>query len=89
MKPPDHSGGDTAGREEVFDVAVEADGDAAKVLDPAEGSFNDIALFIERPVVFVPDFPVLAGRDNRLCSSLPEPLPQGRTVISFISDQFF
>lgn len=89
MKPPYNGGGDTAGSEEVFDVAVEADSDAAEVLDPAEGSFDDIALFIECPVVFVLDFAVLAGRDNRLCPSLPEPFPQGRTVVSFIGDQFF
>ena len=71
MKPPYNGGGDTAGSKEVFDVAVEADGDATEVLDPAEGSFNDIALLIERPVIFVLDFPVLPGRDNRLSSSLP------------------
>ena len=89
MKPPDNGGGDAAGSEEVFDIAVEADRDAAEVLDPAEGSFNDIALFIERPVVFILDFPVLPGWDNRLCTSLHEPFPQGRTVVSLVSNQFF
>ena len=89
MKPPDNGGGDAAGSEEVFDIAVEADRDAAEVLDPAEGSFNDIALFIERLIVFVLDFSVLSGRDNRLCTSLHEPFPQGHTVVSLVCNQLF
>lgn len=69
MKPPYNGSSDTDSGHEVFNVAVEADGDASEILDPAKGSFNDVALFIEDFIVFVLDFSVLPRWDNRLCSS--------------------
>ncbi len=50
MKPPYNGSSDTDSGHEVFNVAVEADGDASEILDPAKGSFNDVALFGSVPL---------------------------------------
>src|SRR3546814_3675831 len=70
--PGDGSGECDCGHE-VFDVAIEAGGDAPPVLEPAEHPLDDVALSVDGLVVVVLDFAVPARRDDGLGAACFEP----------------
>src|SRR3546814_5961840 len=85
--PGDGSGECDCGHE-VFDVAIEAGGDAPPVLEPAEHPLDDVALSVDGLVVVVLDFAVPARRDDGLGAACFEPFAQGLAVIALVGDEF-
>lgn len=82
MQSPDDGGGGTDGADEAFDVAIEADGDAAPVLEAAEHALDDVTPLMDGSVVIMLDLAVLARRDDRLGASRLQPLTQDLTVVA-------
>ena len=68
-------------------MPVVSEGDALEVLEAAEQAFDEVALFVERPVVAVLDFAVRARRDDGLGASCGQPLAQFGAVIAPVGDQ--
>src|SRR5665647_1766916 len=88
LQPPDDCGGEADGSHEVFDVPIEAGCDASPIFEAAEHALDDVALLVDRAVIFVLDLAVLAGRNDGLGATLGQPFPQCLAIVPLVSDEF-
>ena len=72
---------------EIFDVAIEACGDAPPVLEAAEHALDDVALFVDGAVVIILDLAVFAWCYDGLSAAFDQPLAQRLAVIALVSDK--
>ena len=70
------------------DVAVEAGGYTAPVLEAAKHALDDVALPVDGLVIMVLDLAVLARWDDGRGSAFCQPVAQGFAVIALVGDEF-
>ena len=87
LQPPDDGGGKGDCGDEVFDVAVEAGGYTAPVLEAAKHALDDVALPVDGLVIMVLDLAVLARWDDGRGSAFCQPVAQGFAVIALVGDE--
>ena len=72
----------------TLDVAVEAGGYTASVLEAAKHALDDVALPVDGLVIMVLDLAVLARWDDGRGSAFCQPVAQGFAVIALVGDEF-
>ncbi len=88
IDPEDNGCGDDDGGHECVSAAVVAHGDPAPVLDPAEHVFDLVALAVERGIIGVLDFAVLAWRDAWGDALADQSGAKPVTVVASVTKQF-
>ena len=70
-----------------MEISIEAGSDASPILEAAEHSLNDVALFVDGLVVIILGFAVFARWDDRLRAARFEPFSQGLAVVTLVGNQ--
>lgn len=86
-EPEDDDGGESDGAEEGGGASVVAGGDAAPILEAAEGDLDAVALAAERLVVGDRLLAVFLGRDARGDAALGERGTERIAVLAAVGDQ--
>lgn len=74
-------------RRRVCDVSVEAGGDAAEVLEPAEGALDDVAVEVDGFFTVGLELAVALRRDDRLDAARRQPVAQRGAIVTLVGDQ--